>query len=40
MKIIAEFNYKIIHQKGLKNRRANTLSWKLKYNIKYIITKE
>ena len=39
MEIIAEFNYKIIHQKGLENGRANILSWKPEYNIGHIITK-
>jgi hypothetical protein len=39
MEIIVKFNYKIIYKKELKNKRANALSWKLKYNIEYIIIK-
>ena len=36
---MAEFNYKIIHRKGLENGRADVLSWKPKYDIGRIITK-
>ena len=36
---MAKFNYKIIHQKGLENRRANALSRKPKYNTGRVITK-
>ena len=39
METIAEFNYEIIHWKGLENKRADTLSWKPEYNTEHIITK-
>ena len=29
---MAKFNYKIIHQKGSKNGRANVMSWRPDYN--------
>ena len=39
METMAEFNYEIIHQKGLENGRANALSWKPEYNMGCIIIK-
>ena len=36
---MAEFNYKIIHRKGLENGRANALSRKPEYNTEHVITK-